>query len=121
MLIKAQVRYPEYYRVQDAIGECKRELGSTVDELTNVKLGIITPGTGRQVLCVHRRLGYMDLNGDIIPGPYELHIAAVTDDKGRQAEFRRCGAPQGLLPAEVKAINFDRCFQAILQIMGRDG
>ncbi|CAG9827499.1 unnamed protein product [Diabrotica balteata] len=110
---------PERDRVHAKIAECQWELGSTVDELTNVKNGYITPETGRQVLCVHRKLGILDHNGDIVPYEYLRHVQAVTLDKGRQIQFLGCSRPQGE-NAEIKAINFDRCFQSILQIMGRD-
>ncbi|CAH1223178.1 unnamed protein product [Diabrotica balteata] len=110
---------PERDRVHQKIAECQKELGSTVDELDNVKLGVTTPETGKQVLCVHRKLGIMDQNGDIVPAEYKKHIEAITDDKGRLTEFQGCSTPQGE-NAEVKAINFDKCFQNVLQSMGRD-
>ncbi|XP_072384612.1 uncharacterized protein [Diabrotica undecimpunctata] len=110
---------PERDRVHEKIRECQKELGSTVNELTNVKNGVITPETGKQVLCVHRKLGIMDQNGDIVADGYKKHVEAITDDKGRQKEFQGCSKPQGE-NAEVKAINFDKCFQSILQVMGRD-
>uniref|UniRef100_A0A6P7GEQ1 Uncharacterized protein LOC114337228 n=1 Tax=Diabrotica virgifera virgifera TaxID=50390 RepID=A0A6P7GEQ1_DIAVI len=110
---------PEHDRVQQTIAECQKETGSTVNELENVRLGKINPGTGKQVLCVHRKLGFMDENGDILATPYKQHVEVITFDKGRQQEFQACSKPEGE-NAEAKAVNFDKCFQSVLQRMGRD-
>ncbi|XP_072384618.1 uncharacterized protein [Diabrotica undecimpunctata] len=117
--LTATASTPERERVYGKMHECQKELGSTVDELENVKNGVINPDTGKLILCIHRKLGIMDQNGDIVPDQYKQHVEAVTDDKGRQKEFQeKCGKPQGE-NAEAKAINFDTCFQSILKIMGR--
>ncbi|XP_050497843.1 uncharacterized protein LOC126879009 [Diabrotica virgifera virgifera] len=96
------------------IRECQKESGSTVNEIANVKLGIINPDTGKQVLCVHRKVGTLDQNGDVIPDKFKQHIEAITDDNDRRKEFQdKCGKTVGQNP-EVKAINYDKCVQSVI-------
>ncbi|CAH1223203.1 unnamed protein product [Diabrotica balteata] len=104
----------EHQKVEKIIKECQQEFASTVNEIKNINLGVINPDTGKQVLCVHRKLGTLDQNGDVIHDKFKQHIKAITDDENHRKEFQdKCGQTKGS-NSEVKAINFDKCIQSVI-------
>ncbi|XP_072385034.1 B2 protein-like [Diabrotica undecimpunctata] len=112
--LTAAASQTEHQKVGRMIEACQKELGSTVNEIKNINLGIINPDTGKQVLCVHRKLETLNQNGDVIPDKFKQHIEAITDDVNHRKKFQdRCGKTQGGNP-EVKAINFDKCIQSVI-------
>ncbi|XP_050497842.1 uncharacterized protein LOC126879008 [Diabrotica virgifera virgifera] len=111
--LSATTANTERQRIEKMIKECQKESRSTVNEIANINIGDTNADTGKQALCVHRKLETLDQNGDVIPDKFKLHIEAITDDNDHRKEFQdKCGKTQGKNP-EVKAVNFDKCMQSV--------
>ncbi|XP_072385058.1 B2 protein-like [Diabrotica undecimpunctata] len=100
--------------VQLKVKECQKESGSTVNEIENIRNGVITADTGKQALCVNRKLGVLDQNGDLIADKFKQHVDALTDKNDLREEFHnKCGKTEGENP-EAKTIKFVKCMQSVL-------
>ncbi|CAH1223188.1 unnamed protein product [Diabrotica balteata] len=105
---------PERQRVKELARECQKESGSTVDELENIRHGRRTPDTGKQALCVSRKVGSLDRDGHIVPDTFNKHVNALTAFPERRKELKdKCGKTNGE-NAEERAINFVKCMQSVL-------
>ncbi|XP_050497839.1 uncharacterized protein LOC126879006 isoform X1 [Diabrotica virgifera virgifera] len=105
---------PERHRVQELVKECQKESGSTVNEIENIRKGVITTETGKQALCVNIKVGALDQNGDVVPDGFKKHVEALTDSIDGRKEFQdKCGKTEGK-SSEDKAINFVKCMQSVL-------
>ncbi|XP_050497836.1 uncharacterized protein LOC126879002 [Diabrotica virgifera virgifera] len=103
-------------RLSELVKECQKESGSTVNEIEIIRNnGVITPDTGKQALCVNRKFGVLDQNGDVIPDQFNQHIEVLSGgNSDARKEFKdNCSKTEGENP-EAKAIKFVKCMQTVL-------